>query len=440
MPRAGPHAWTHGLRQTAPSSVSGTIPATSATMGMNHTALPSTIGLSGKSGEHGRKKLSALGRIGSNLSAGALILLSLLTLIVLITQGMFDRLVMSNNGQSADYFWAPYSETCALAPTGWVPNSCSALEANATTPDAWAALGHILATQWSAELEEASSLYISTCIVGGNTAVGWGVLIFIAGYDAYPACIPTTGGQPIAGIAMLETTVRDDHGVYLLTLYSDKNATMQSITHHRNTDGTSQDIVSTPLRTAIATDGSYSADATGTDFIVLSTPLTTRYTVNVYCISQIQVASSLGLPGWSQGKHGGIPVTPAWLCGNQVSNASELIAFQMILIVLTVLALNGDFYITLEGIRGLIAGKPVLTKHTFGVVPFDPKPHKDTETYVVSVYWLGCAMLPTSLAWLRPYVAGVVVENHFKVERQSPTQETLDRNRVYRYTRGNCVT
>ncbi|KDO24873.1 hypothetical protein SPRG_09518 [Saprolegnia parasitica CBS 223.65] len=373
----------------------------------------------------------------------------------------------------------------------------------------------------------------------------------------------------------------------------------------------------------------------------------------------------------SAGKHGGVPLSPAWACGNEIDNASELIAFQILLIVLTVLALNGDVYITFEGIRGLIAGKPVLTyavlsglerrkvltllialnaapsllyldvariyvfsangdkiwclscllvatfvsftllaglsllsavplplptkcvaysapiflytsivtvswtlssntnfmkannmlfagaaelamnfngvswpsgsyvpygvatvvelfpqeilypvfgsllfsisvatlrlywsthalvlnlewcasngflshctvprvltslplhpsqaikignkifcrpstmallgyasvteteKHSLGVVPYDPKPHKVTETYVVSVYWLGLAMLPTTFAWLRPSVAGVVVENHFKVQRQPRTAEALDRDHVYRYTRGNCVT
>ncbi|OQS05537.1 hypothetical protein THRCLA_20585 [Thraustotheca clavata] len=69
-------------------------------------------------------KFEALCRILSNLTAGAHVLLSLLTLVILFTQvrkslkfcnqtiisGMFGRRVISDNAQSPDYFWSAYQK------------------------------------------------------------------------------------------------------------------------------------------------------------------------------------------------------------------------------------------------------------------------------------------------------------------------------------------
>ncbi|EQC25347.1 hypothetical protein SDRG_16758 [Saprolegnia diclina VS20] len=426
MPLVGPRAWAQGLR----------LPATNSASGVTVTAAPPStfgspsIGVSGKPSDKGSKKLEAFGRIFSNLLAGGLILLSLFTLIVLINQGMFSRLVISNNVQSAASFWSDYGKACQLTHHGWVAQSCSQNEVTTTSPTVWAAVGDRLADQWSLELDQGAPLFVSTCVVGGNKAVGWGVLVFVAGYTTYPDCVPLNGPQLIAGIALLETTVRNDQGVYLLTLYSDLNTTMQTVHEYTNSDGTQQGVLPYPLRTVVTTDGSYSYDATGEDFVILSTPLGLRYTVNVYCLSQIQVVSDFGLPGWSQGKHGGVPLSPAWACGNEVDSASELIAIQVLLIVLTVLALNGDVYITFEGLS--------FEKGLNGIVPYNPK-QKHGSTFIVSVYWLGLAILPQSCSMLRPFVAGTVAENHFK-PNTAEHKEKMDSAVRYRYTRGNCVT
>ncbi|OQR93889.1 hypothetical protein ACHHYP_02116 [Achlya hypogyna] len=343
--------------------------------GLNPIIGAPSLGLSSKTKDAGSKKLEAFGRIVSNLMAGGLILLSLFTLVVLINQGMFERLVISNNAQSATYFWAPYGKACKLNAHGWVPSSCTTQQSVATTAAAWTSIGAVLATQWYLELQQATALHITTCLIGGTSAVGWGAIVFVAGYDAFPECLPSNGAQPIAGIAMLDTTVRDGSGVYFLTLYSDLNSSMQTVIEHTNTDGTTQPIMSNPFRSVIRPDGTYENDELGTDFIILSTPLGSRYTVDAYCITEIEVVTGLGLPGWSQGfrpcfhssqwcgigKHSGHAVSPCWNCGHSITNASELIFLQVAFIVLTLLALNGDFYITFEGIRGLVAGKPVLT-------------------------------------------------------------------------------
>ncbi|RHY25200.1 hypothetical protein DYB32_010045 [Aphanomyces invadans] len=114
-----------------------------------------------------------------------------------------------------------------------------------------------------------------------------------------------------------------------------------------------------------------------------------RYLVTGFCVSVIQELSDakdkLELTGWSQGRAGlvatrvlcpsssvfifhdvvpgkfsALPVVPAWSCGHVVSNASELVAFQAILSVLSLWFFAGDVYITIEGLRGLFTGKPIL--------------------------------------------------------------------------------
>ncbi|OQS05546.1 hypothetical protein THRCLA_02343 [Thraustotheca clavata] len=184
---------------------------------------------------------------------------------------------------------------------GFVPGSCTAMEMDATTAAAWSTVSLLLAKHWALVLQQASTLYITTCITGATMEVGWGTLNFAAGYDYYPECLRTTGAQQIAGIALLETAVSDDIGVYMLTLYSDLNASM----------------------------------------------LVVRL-----CFAHTR-------------KHFGHPVSPAWNCGHNIDNSNELIVVQIVLIVLTLMLPNGDIYNTYEdnmiGIRGFIRGKPVLT-------------------------------------------------------------------------------
>ncbi|EQC41735.1 hypothetical protein SDRG_01690 [Saprolegnia diclina VS20] len=304
--------------------------------------------------------LAAYARVGSNLVAGCLILLSLLTLSVL---GMFDRLVVSVNAQTETYFWAPFGQSCLLTASGFVPESCSADEVNATSLTVWTAVGHILAQQWARELEASPTLRVTTCIIGGTSSVGWANLQLVAGYDAFPECLPTNGAQPVAGMAMLETTIREAfvEGVYLMTLYSDLDPAMNTVHLHVSSDGSKAKLMKDPARTIITQDGVALADAFGTDYIINSYPLGPWFHVVGYCHTEIEEVSDLGLPGWSQGKSSGHAICPGWNCGHQVENATALIALQLCLSVLTLALLGGDIYVTWQGLRGLLRHKPVLT-------------------------------------------------------------------------------
>ncbi|RHZ25310.1 hypothetical protein DYB37_000665 [Aphanomyces astaci] len=121
-------------------------------------------------------------------------------------------------------------------------------------------------------------------------------LTVVCRYDYFPECLPSTP-QDVAGMAVLETTVRDNHveGLYFVTLYSDLDVTM---------------------------------------------------------VRPIFVEGR---------KHSQLPVVPGWRCGHRVANANELMAIQIVLTLLTLCLLTGDIYVTLEGFRGLVTGEHVMT-------------------------------------------------------------------------------
>ncbi|ETW03707.1 hypothetical protein, variant 1 [Aphanomyces invadans] len=341
----------------------------------------------GSTGESGHKvvekstRVQTLLRVASNVIASMLLFLPMLTLAVLIyqvrwdrcyeritgaLQGMYNRLIVSHNFQTTAMYWNNYSQSCELTQAGWVADSCDSMSSKATPATAWTSIGTVLATQWAQEIADAGgTLKVTTCAVGGTDAVGWGNLQFIGGYDAYPACIPTAP-QDIAGIAMLESTIRpaQPNGVYMLTLYADMDSTM-TVMSYQNSDGTAQNVMANPKRTLIAMDGLVTPDPSGENNIIYSRPLGERYLVTGYCVPQIEELSVAktdnNLPGWSQGKHSKHPVTTAWACGHRVSNWKELVALQMICSLATMALFAGDIYITVEGFRGVLQGKPVLT-------------------------------------------------------------------------------
>ncbi|KAF0683750.1 Aste57867_24220 [Aphanomyces stellatus] len=325
-----------------------------------------------ESGKPNEKSTSCqiLARVGSNVSAGLLIFLPIVTLAVLVTQGMFDRLVVSVNTQTTGLYWANYGKSCVLAASGWVPNtgSCDAASSAVTPAPAFAAIGTAMAQQLAAEMAEAGgTLHITTCIIGGTAAVGWANLQFVVGYDYFPDCLPTAP-QDVAGMAMLETTIRDNHadGLYFLTLYSDLDPTM-TILSYANSDGTFQNVMANPKRTLFTASGGIETDSLGGDYIIFSRPLGERYRVMGYCLTEIeelsQVRGTYGLTGWSQGKHSKHPVAPGWACGHKVQNSAELIGLQVAFSICTLLLFAGDVFVTFEGegCRGVLQGKPVLT-------------------------------------------------------------------------------
>ncbi|KAF0687354.1 Aste57867_20877 [Aphanomyces stellatus] len=317
---------------------------------------------------------TTLKRVLTNILPGILVflvtltfmLLSLVTLLLLVSQGMFDRLVVSINTQTMTQYWAPYGQDCLLDQDGFLPNTCNNNELTVAPAAAFSAIGTILAQQWAAEMTEAGgTLKVTTCIIGGTSAVGWANLQFIAGYDYFPSCLPTAP-QDVAGMAMLETTIRDNHvdGLYFLTLYADLDPSM-TVYAYKNTDGTTQNLIQNPQRTLITAEGEIEEDDLGQDYIIYSQPLGSRYLVTGLCITEIEELSQIivqnQLTGWSRGKHSGYPIVPGWSCGHRVSNAGELIVLQSIFAILSLGLFAGDIFVTFEGFRGIFTGEHVMT-------------------------------------------------------------------------------
>ncbi|RHZ38653.1 hypothetical protein DYB26_014046 [Aphanomyces astaci] len=187
-------------------------------------------------------------------------------------QGMFKRQVVTVNAQLADtYFWAPYGQSCILTSDGFTPNSydCSALS---------------------------PPLFV--------------LIVFL--YDYFPECLPTEP-QDVAGMAMLETTIRDTHvdGLYFLTLYADLDPSM-TVYSYVNSDGTTQNLIENIKRTLISVDGQVETDKLGRDYIITSRPL------------------------------------------------DEVIVLQAMSSFLSLWFFAGDMFITIEGLGGLLSGAPVL--------------------------------------------------------------------------------
>ncbi|OQS05940.1 hypothetical protein THRCLA_20487 [Thraustotheca clavata] len=228
-------------------------------------------------------------------------------------------------------------KTCLLDVNGFIPSSYSA---NEKTTSSIASVSTILAKNWALELQQARRLYITTCITRATVEIGW--------------CLPTQGAQPIAGLALFETTVYllstqqiystnwDDVMVYILTLNCDLNPSMQTVVDDINTDGSVRKVTSNPQRTTISQNRTYKNDLVDTEFIIMFTPLGKRhlpyllfrislllYQGNSYCMPLIEVISDLQVPGWSQGKHSGYPVSPGWNCGHYIDNEMNLLSCKL---------------------------------------------------------------------------------------------------------------
>ncbi|OQR93480.1 hypothetical protein ACHHYP_02509 [Achlya hypogyna] len=302
-------------------------------------------------------------RIALNLMASGVVLLSLVTTFVLLSQGMFDRLIATWYFQGDTDYWGNYGASCILDAAGFVAGTCSAMEVATTeTPAAWAALGRQLAAGWLVPL--GAAVKVTTCIVGGTPQTGWVALQFISGYDAFPSCNPTAGGQDVVGMAMLESANLEDiypDGAYLLSLFAD--AASPATVVYNNTDGTSSAVVADIPRVLVGRDGSVQTYAGGVNAVLNSHPLGTRYLVQGYCISQfIDIGEFVeGLDGWSMGRDSRKSVVPGWACGHRVSHATELLLLQALCGLLSALGLAPDMYVTAKGLQGVLTGKPVLT-------------------------------------------------------------------------------
>ncbi|CAK4610393.1 unnamed protein product [Aphanomyces euteiches] len=276
--------------------------------------------------------------------------------------GMFHRRGILNDLNYDTNLTRAYGSTCVMDSRGFINGTCSAKEVAIAPDPAWTAIGKRLAQQWLAETS--SPYFVTTCIKSPKENSGWVALIFLAGYNKFPLCQPSSGPQEIAGMAMSETTIRDEYpnGAFTLTVFADK--TMNESVVYVNSDGTSNLVIANFSRSLISTDGVVKVDTSGITRAKFSTPLGDRYKITWYAYATVlDITSRIdgSIKSWNIGRKSKKIVTMTWDRGHHIANGVEPLTFQLVLIIVGILVIISDFYLTYKGLKGFLAGKPVMT-------------------------------------------------------------------------------
>ncbi|KAH9152791.1 hypothetical protein AeRB84_004847 [Aphanomyces euteiches] len=257
--------------------------------------------------------------------------------LVLAASSILHRHVVDND--LSNDVQQPFGQSCRIDTNGFSRRTCQLLEIATTTEAAWNTIGQQLALTWQTS-SSVSPLYVSTCVKTKSDQSGQVALVFLAGYYGFPQCQPSNGPQEIAGMAMLETTVRDDFQdeVYMLTVFDD--TTMSGRENHVNSDGSTDLLVANINRTLITTNGSAAIDLLGMNAMQYSALLGNRY-------QSTNTSKRAIMFTWQYGRH--------------VDHGEELLAIQVGSILVSCVFVSGDFYLTVQGLQGFLQHKPVMT-------------------------------------------------------------------------------
>ncbi|KAH9123014.1 hypothetical protein AeMF1_005897 [Aphanomyces euteiches] len=263
--------------------------------------------------------------------------------IALAIIGLLHQRVLFNDVHHDLVSMRSYGSTCMMDSNGFIRATCSANEV-ATVPGAvWAAIGRRLALQWLAETW--SPYFVTTCIKSPKKDTYMVALVFLAGYNKFPLCQPPSGPQEIAGMAMVETTVRDEYpnGAYMLTVFADR--TMNESVVYENSGNAIDLVIASFNQSLISTDGIVTTDTIGITSQRSESPLGPHY---VFC-------------SWNVGRQSKKAVTITWQVGHVVANRHELLSLQLTCIVIGFGLVSSDLYLTITGLRGFLHHKPVMT-------------------------------------------------------------------------------
>ncbi|CAK4636571.1 unnamed protein product, partial [Aphanomyces euteiches] len=191
-------------------------------------------------------RTKAAGRILANLMTVNSVVIFVILVLLLAAFGVFHRHIVDND--LSNDVQQPFGQSCQVDASGFSRGTCQLVEIATTTEAAWNTIGQQLALTWRAPL------YVSTCVKTKSDQSGQVALVFLAGYYGFPQCQPSNGPQEIAGMAMLETTVRDEFpgGVYMLTVFDD--TTMSGREIYVNSDDSTELLIANINRTLITTN------------------------------------------------------------------------------------------------------------------------------------------------------------------------------------------
>ncbi|CAK4622039.1 unnamed protein product, partial [Aphanomyces euteiches] len=299
-------------------------------------------------------RAKAAGRILVNLATINSIITVVTLVMVLAAFGVFHRHIVDND-LSHDV-QQPFGQNCRLDANGFSRGTCQLVEIATTTKSAWNTIGQQLALTWRAPL------YVSTCVKTKSDQSGQVALVFLAGSHGFPQCQPSNGPQEIAGMAMLETTVRDEFqdGVYMLAVFDDK--TMSGSENRVISDGSTDLLMANLNRTLIATNGSGTIDSIGINAVQFSVPFGHRYKIVSYSSPVVlDITARIQQNRWNVGQTSKRAIMLTWQYGHQVDHGDELLAVQLSAILISCVLVSGDFYLTVQGLQGFLHHKPNMT-------------------------------------------------------------------------------
>ncbi|KAH9181810.1 hypothetical protein AeNC1_016214, partial [Aphanomyces euteiches] len=243
----------------------------------SRTTVQQSIGAASTNSQPKRAKAAV--RIMVNLLTFNTIVKITSIIVVLASIGFFYRQKVLDDLDTDRNAISPYSQSCKVVTNGFILGTCTPVEVATTGAPAWLTIGQRLALQWRAE--SSSPYFVTTCIKTKPTNANQVALVLMAGCDGFPQCQPPKGAQEIAGMAMVETTVRDEYpnGAFMLTVFADK--TMSDSILHTNSDGTTDMLIANINQTLIATNGSMTVDRLGVNGVHYSVPIGTRYKISI---------------------------------------------------------------------------------------------------------------------------------------------------------------
>ncbi|CAK5005560.1 unnamed protein product, partial [Aphanomyces euteiches] len=306
-------------------------------------------------------RAKAAGRIMVNLLTFNMIAIITAVIVVLASIGFFYQQIVLNDLDTDRNAISPYSQSCKVDTNGFILGTCTPVEVATTGAPAWSTIGQRLALEWRAQ--SSSPYFVTTCIKTKPTNANQVALVLMAGYDGFPQCQPPKGAQEIAGMAMVEATVRDEYpnGAFMLTVFADK--TMSDSILHTNSDGTTDMLIANINQTLIATNGSMTVDRLGVNGVHYSVPIGTRYKISIQSYPVVLDITSHIDPNtwWNVGRMSKKAVTMTWDYGHAVANRTELVVLDLVFLFCGTIFISGDYYLTYQGLKGFLARKPVMT-------------------------------------------------------------------------------
>ncbi|OQR85952.1 hypothetical protein THRCLA_22990 [Thraustotheca clavata] len=242
--------------------------------------------------------------------------------------------------------------TCSLHSNGIYSSDCNRT-LTLTSSNVITSIGKLITSQLTQ-----FPVYLTTCKTSSNTTT-FGAIVFLIANINVECSI--NNNPNILGLALLETTFNDTMPMFILTLYIDQNSPPSEL--RIDTSGYVTVVASSTTKHLISADGLVTTLATynHSNWYFESQPLSSRYTFNHSCVSEVIYEATIPSPYIYKGLYSNNNLYIGWTCKHQLVHSMEISIAQMILIPIILHLVNGDLFLTLLGWHGIMKRQPVLT-------------------------------------------------------------------------------